>query len=127
MQIKTVSYGFTRPNGIFSNEKLMVEIALNDTDDEQKALKLAKEVADKFFYDNNPHLKVGEVYQQTQKEVHHEIEPITNVADERMVILIENAGSVEELAKYKPKLNAETLPNYTKKLKELTIKLTTND
>lgn len=119
MQIKTVSYGFTRPNGVFSNDKIMVSIELNDTDDEMKALRLAKETADKFFNECNPNLGVIDdelPMQEPQKQP-------TKTVEEQYLFLIKNATSANELNMYSKLANNPKYPSlkeaYTQRYNEL--------
>lgn len=118
MTIKTVAYGFTRPVGVFANDKVMIEIELSDTDDEMKALRKAKEIADKFFNECNPQMVNTEptfVQAVAQKQ--------PQSIEDRFLFLITNAATVSELIMHKPLIENPKYPHlkeaYNKRLQEL--------
>ena len=125
MKISKVSFGFTKPTGYYANEKVMIEVELNDHECEQKALNLAKEIAEKFFYDNNPQLKLDGLQNTVVHEtvIQDKIEQPTGSLEERFKWSIQNATTIKELEMFEKTANNPKYPNlkteYSNKLKEL--------
>jgi len=115
MRISKVSFGFTKPTGVYANEKIMIEVELNDHECEQKALTLAKSTAETFFKENNQHLFVEDVIVEVEQ-------PKKSVED-GYLFLINNSTSLNELKMYEILANNVKYPNlkesYNKRLKEL--------
>jgi hypothetical protein len=118
MRISKISYGFTKPTGVFANDKIMIEVELHDHECEMKALRLAKETADKFFNECNPNLgTIGEL------PVVEQPQPKTQSMEERFTFLIRNATSIGELNMYEKTANNPQYPQllveYNNRLKQL--------
>jgi hypothetical protein len=120
MKIKTVSYGFTKPTGVFANDKVMIEIEISDTDDEMKALRLAKETADKFFKECNPLLFTTE---PTITEELVSVKDKPQSMEDKFIFLVKNATSITELKMYEKTANNPQYPHlmteYSNRLREL--------
>lgn len=111
MRISKISYGFTKPTGVFANDKIMIEVELHDHECEMKALRLAKETADKFFNECNPNL--GTIVEEQLPMKEPQKQPTKSV-EEQYLFLIQNATSVSELNMYAKLSNNPKYP----KLKE---------
>ena len=111
MKIVKVMYAFTKPTGYYANDKVGIEIELNDTDDEMKALRLARETANKFFDECNPNL--GTIVEEQLPMKEPQKQPTKSV-EEQYLFLIQNATSVSELNMYAKLSNNPKYP----KLKE---------
>lgn len=117
MKIERITFQETFPTGNFSNNKLGIEIQLDDTDSPQQAYQTAKQIVNDAFVALNPQIQWNE---QEQDQSVAEAQKIINLEHERIEIRIDNAKSIDELGQIKSLLPPECVPAYMKKLKELT-------
>jgi hypothetical protein len=116
MKPDKVTYQKVFPLSPYVNEKIGIEIQLEEYDNPEYCLDFAKEIVEGWHKKRNPHL-IDEpaIY---QSEV-----PTINLKDQDREILIDNATSVEELGKLRPGLPSDLVPFFMKKMKELTDKI----
>ena len=144
MKITQVSYLKTFPLGQFINEKIEITIDLNEGDDVQSALSLARSECELNHKTNNPHLyqeqeTMGEYPISTSKEnpletdkyqefrdtpISQHLENQRLTQEQKFLQLISLATSTKELSMYEKTANNPKYPNlkeaYDKKLKQLT-------
>jgi N-acetylmuramoyl-L-alanine amidase CwlA len=114
MKVKTISYAKVFPLAAYVNEKIGVEIELDETDDWEETFSLAKRMVEKFHKDNNPQLTDGsnhnwmltDEYGQTGKMASGPFKstmPIIQSIDpkkkDETEIAIDNATTLEDLEK----------------------------
>ena len=133
MPITSVTYQRAYVTGAFLQEKIGVEITLEENQDPLEALAEAKKLTDSFHMEANPHLHTTTIVYPNGMPSFDEEEsrpfftstipeqlPTIDISQEREAITIENASTMEELATLKPTLNKALMPAYMKRLKQLT-------
>lgn len=111
MKLKTISYAKVFPLAAYVNEKIGVEIELDEHDDWEENFSLAKRMVEKFHKDNNPQL-TDEMYNQPSAGVGTTswnfpqptaIIPIQSIDPKKKdetEIAIDNATTLEDLEFY---------------------------
>lgn len=120
MKFKTVTYQKAFIIGPYLQEKAGFEIDIEEGETPKEALTRAKQVADEWHKENNPHMynnienMIGELNQTKAKEY--------NLQDEKIEIQIDNCTSVEQLGELKKSgvVLPHLMPAFMNKMKELT-------
>lgn len=117
---KTVSYLKTFPLQSFSNEKIGVEIELDETDDRKEVLKEAKKFVHDFHFETNKEFYQNLSYSDEPSEV---INIENKSVEDRIIEGIESCTELKVLQSYEllSKKYPKILSIYNKKLKELKI------
>lgn len=114
MNIDRISYSKIFPTSAFMNERVGVEIAINQGEDPMEALRTAKQLCQDFNKESNP-----ELYKHNEK-------PLT--AEEASLLEdIKNAADVKKLGLLKNHLTPALKPYYAEKLKTFTNNFQTHD
>lgn len=109
MVISKIIYSKIYATSQFLNERIGVEVDINEGEDAKVALQTAKNLADEFHKDANP-----ELYKFNEKSL---------TAEENNTITeIGLCTTIEKLATHKGFLTDNTRPYYVSKLRELTDK-----
>jgi hypothetical protein len=138
MKVNLITYNKTFNIGPYLNEKVGIECSVDEGEDPSDVLDKAKEKIESWHMAS----RVAEEAKQKEMEYGKVIysDPILgmtdklpmsyhyppteiNIQDEKKEISIENAKSIEELASLKKDLPTNLMPNYIKKLTELTEKI----
>jgi hypothetical protein len=101
MKVKTISYAKVFPLAAYVNEKIGVEIELDETDDWEETFSLAKTMVEKFHKDNNPQLTDGGTVEwKTDFQAQSATIPIIDPKKkDETEIKIDNATTLEDLEK----------------------------
>ena len=97
MKVKTISYAKVFPLAAYVNEKIGVEIELDDNDNYDKTFLTAKNLVEKFHKDNNPQLEYGEIIKFPQQPEPTPLKIIDYKAKENAEKQIDNATTLEDL------------------------------
>ncbi len=119
MKIEKISYQKLFPLGAFINEKIGVEMQLDEGDNPVQVLNEAKKLVEKYHIDTNPQMYIDDVPQISTTTTIDQVQPLTKVAS-----LIQQINSCEEIKVLESyKLIVKTDPDlqraYDKKLKQL--------
>jgi len=109
MRIEKVTYNKLFPTSSFLNERVGVEIILNEGDNAKEALQYAKQLCEEFNKESNP-----ELYKHNETHLTAEEASIAKQ--------IEIAPTLERLAEFKGNLTQNTKKYYLDRLKELSKK-----
>jgi|SRR6266568_2889214 len=116
MKPNKVTYQKVFPLSPYVNEKIGIEIQVEESDDPEHCFDFAKEIVEAWHKKNNTRL-IDEV------DIHQSKISAMNLKDHYREMLINNANSVEELGKLRPGLPSNLVPLFIKKMKELTDKI----
>jgi predicted RNase H-like HicB family nuclease len=114
MKVEKVLYQRIFPLSPYVNEKVGIEIIVEDGESASECLDAAKETVEAWHKSNIP---PQETYDAPIPE---ESLPVIDVQDIHTVDKIEDCTTLEELASFKPNVTQATYPAYMKKMKELT-------
>lgn len=125
MKIKSVSYQKAFNIGPFLQEKIGLEIEIDDTESAESALSTAKEIAESWHKANNPQLEgmtITEVLPHPSGIIDEPLVP----REQRIAALIADINScceVKVLESYRlmAKVNDQLQAAYDNKMKELTV------
>ena len=128
MKIERISYQKVFPIAQYVNEKIGVEIQVDEGDDKEFAFLAAKELVENWHRTANPH-PYGDnnpIYPHAP-EIKSVIEnppppKEINRAEEKIEISIDNANTLEELAEIKKNgFPVNLISHYAKRVKELSV------
>lgn len=119
MKIEKISYQKLFPLGAFINEKIGVEMQLDEGDNPLQVLNEAKKLVEKYHIDTNPQMYIDDAPQISTSLPIEEVQPLTKVAS-----LIQQINSCEEMKvlesyKFIVKNDTALQKAYDKKLKQL--------
>lgn len=118
MKITKVNYTKAFVIGAFLQEKIGVEIEIDDTETPEKALSEAKRIAETWHIANNP-----QVHSMPPPAPYVSSElPVINTAEEKLAIEIENATTMKELMVFQNQITTPYLADiFSVKLSQLKV------
>jgi hypothetical protein len=132
MRIERINYQKVFRLQEFVNERIGVEVVINEGDSVEEALRIARELVEEDHKRANPHLYTN----LPTIDAPHPQEPVIQLKDEepvvddpelkdmtkeekRICMLIKGATTLQEVAKYKAHVPKHLTPRYLKRVKEL--------